>query len=74
MMFIRAEREADWALHLTSVEAMMPSFFAARHANYARYGLYYMQSMERLPKDVLDEFLQSHHIMRHNASLWNGIW
>ena len=74
MMFIRAEREADWALHLTSVEAMMPYFFAARHTNYARYGLYYMRSMERLPNDVLDEFLQGHHVMRHNAGLWNGIW
>ena len=36
MMFVRAEREADWPLHLWSVKEMMPYFFAAGHFNYAR--------------------------------------
>ena len=29
MMFIQAEREADWALHLTTVDTMMPYFFCS---------------------------------------------
>ena len=37
MLFIRAEREADWPLHLWSVKQMIPYFFAAGHINYARY-------------------------------------
>ena len=37
MMFVRAEREADWPLHLLCVKEMMPYFFAAGHFNYARY-------------------------------------
>ena len=42
MLFVRAEREADWLLHLWAVKAMIPYFFAAGHINYARYGLYYL--------------------------------
>lgn len=37
MKFIRAEREADWPLHLAAVAEMMPYFFASGHFNYARY-------------------------------------
>jgi hypothetical protein len=74
MLFVRSEREADWALHLSAVNEMLPYFFAAGHFNYARYGLYYLRSMERLPNDVLERFLRGEHVMRHNAGIWNGIW
>ena len=30
MMYIRAEREADWCLHLTAVKEMLPYFFCCR--------------------------------------------
>ena len=37
MLFIRAEREADWPLHLFATKIlMMPYFFASGHINYAR--------------------------------------
>ena len=36
MLFIRAEREADWPLHLLATRLMMPYFFSAGHFNYAR--------------------------------------
>jgi len=39
MMYVRAEREADWPLHLAAVALMLPYFFAAGHVDYARYGL-----------------------------------
>ncbi|MES9884531.1 MAG: hypothetical protein ABW185_27110 [Sedimenticola sp.] len=74
MIFVRAEREADWALHLWAVAEMLPYFFAASHHNYARYGLYYLRSMQRLPGEVVDEFLQGNHVMRHRPGLWNAIW
>ena len=35
MMFVRAEREADWPLHLEAVRQMIPYFFSAGHFNYA---------------------------------------
>ena len=74
MLLVRAEREAEWGLHLHAVREMMPYFFAAGHVNYARYGLYYLRSMECLPRDVQAKFLRGEHVMRHHAGLWNGIW
>ena len=37
MLFVRAEREGDWSLHLVAMSMMIPYFFASSHANYARY-------------------------------------
>ena len=42
MLYIRAERECDWPLHLEAVKQMMPYFYASGHVNYARYGLFYL--------------------------------
>ena len=63
MMFIRAEREGNWPLHLYATEQMMPYFFASGHVHYARYGLYYLHSMAKLPSSVLEEFLNGNHVM-----------
>ena len=65
MVYVRAEREADWPLHILAMKFMMPYFFAAGHINYARYGLYYLRSMESLPNLVLKHFMQGEHVMRH---------
>ena len=73
MLYVRAEREADWPLHLLAVKEMLPYIFAAGHVNYAHYGLYYLRSLERLPKEVAERFLNGEHVMRHNPGLWNGI-
>ena len=73
MIYVRAEREADWSLHLWAMWQMIPYFFAAGHVNYAMYGLYYLRSMERLPENVFKRFLNGEHVMRHNPGVWNGI-
>jgi hypothetical protein len=74
MLYVRAEREAEWPLHLYAVKEMMPYFFAAGHHNYARYGLYYLRSMERLPGEILHHFMKGHHVMRHQPGIWNAVW
>ena len=74
MLFVRAEREGDWPLHLRAVKEMLPYFFAASHINYARYGLYYLRSMEKLPKEILTHFLKGEHVMCHKPGIWNAIW
>lgn len=53
---------------------MIPYFFAANHTNYARYGLYYLMCMEKLPLDILEHFMKGGHVMRHQDGIWNGIW
>lgn len=74
MKYIRAEREGDWALHVTVVREMMPLFFAASHINYARYGMYYLRTMEMLPDKVHHHFIKGQHVMRYNVGIFNGIW
>ena len=74
MKYVRAEREADWPLHLASVHEMMPLFFAASHFNYARYGLYYLREIEAMPDIVRQHFVKGEHTMHHNAGLFNDIW
>ena len=74
MLFVRAEREGEWALHLYAVSQILPYFFAAGHQHYARYGLYHLRSMEKLPPDVEDRFMKGDHVMRHQRGLRNAIW
>ena len=74
MAFIRAEREGDWPLHLFAVHKMLPYFFASGHVNYARYGLYYLRSMQNMPQDIFTKFMKGEHVMRHQDGLWNGVW
>ena len=74
MLFIRAEREADWPLHLYAVKRMLPYFFASGHVNYARYSLYYLISMSKLPLSVEKRFVEGKHAMRHQPGIYNGQW
>ena len=74
MKYVRADREADWPLHLASVHEMMPLFLAASHFNYARYGLYTLREMEAMPAVVRQHVVKGEHTMHHNAGLFNCIW
>ena len=56
------------------MKEMIPLFFAAGHFNYARYGLYYLRSMEHLPDEVKEHFMQGEHTMHHIPGIFNGIW
>ena len=52
---------------------MMPYFFVAGQINYARY-LSYLRSMERLPVQVLNQFMERPHVLRHQDGMYNSIW
>ena len=69
MLYVRAEREGDWPLHLVAVKQMLPYFFAASHVNYARYGLYYQRSMESLGNEEISKFTKGQHVMHHVPGL-----
>ena len=45
LMFLRATREDDWELHLSSVRSMLPWFFVTDRVHYARYGTVYWLEM-----------------------------
>ena len=74
MLYVRAEREGDWPLHLVAMKQMLSYFFTSGHVNYARYGLYYLRSMESLGQEELSKFMKGEHVMHHVPGLWNGIW
>ena len=74
MLYLRAEREGDFALNYCACKRMIPYFFAAGHWNYARDGIVYLRSLERLPNTVLKPFLEGNHVVRLADGYWNGIW
>ena len=74
MLFVRAEREGEFPLHLYACRQMIPYFFAAGHVNYARYGLCHLLSMSRLLPTILDQFLKGEHVLRHREGIWNANW
>ena len=74
LLFVRAEREREWLLHLTLVKEMLPYFYAAGHHNYAMYGSCYLRNMETLPCEVLEKFMKGEPAMRHQEGYLNGIW
>ena len=74
MLYVRAEREGEFGLHLFVCKEMLPYFFAAGHWNYARDGVAYLRMMEKLPHHLMNQFMEGHHIVRLQDGLWNGIW
>lgn len=74
MSYTTAERESNWVLHLSMVEAMIPLFFAAGHVIYSRYAFYDLHSVQDLLSDIIDKFNQGEHIMHHNPGILNSIW
>ena len=74
MLYVRAEKEGEFHLHLRAIELMMPFFFAAGHIHYARYATYYIISMQAIPHHILQHFTKGDHLVRHIDDIWNGIW
>ena len=73
-LYVRAEREGEFALHLDVCKRMLPYFFAASHWKYARDGVAYVQMMENLPDNVLNPLIKGQHIVRLQDRLGNAIW
>ena len=53
LLQIRATRTTDWRLHLSSLRAMIPWFFATDRVNYSRYASCYWMEMMCLEKTHL---------------------
>ena len=51
LLFIRASREGNWDLHLSSLRSMLPWFMAYDRVNYARYGPVYWLEMQNLHEE-----------------------
>ena len=65
MRFARASREARWSLLIHTLKLMLPYFAAAGHWHCLRYASVYIVKMTKLPKNLLKNFLDGEHAMRH---------
>ena len=74
MLYTRAEREGELALHLYACRKMLPYFFSAGHWNYTRDGVVYLRMVEKLPKSLLDPVMKGEHVIHLLEGFWNGIW
>ena len=75
-MFIKAERTGDWALHLQTIQAMLPYFAAAGHNLYVKSAHMYLQTMLELPEthpDIHSSFLNGPHVIRRSERYWAGL-
>lgn len=73
LLYISAEREGDFPLHLRSCNKVISYSFSADHTHYTRYGICYLRAMKTLPGHILDSFLKAQHIIYHQLNLLNGI-
>ena len=74
--FIKAERMANWKLHLQTVQDMLPYFAASGHSLYAKSAYVYLQIMLRLPETHLDahrKFMEGYHVVRRSDRFWAGL-
>ncbi|MES9884700.1 MAG: hypothetical protein ABW185_27970 [Sedimenticola sp.] len=74
-LFIRAERESKYALHMYCLTRMLPYFFAAGHWNYARYLTHHINEfLTQVDEEALTTFYNGQHVCRHKDGSWNGVF
>ena len=56
LVFIVAQGDTIWDLHVYPFGRILPYFHRYDHANYARWGVMYLAHMNRLPVEVLQQF------------------
>ena len=74
--FIRAERTANWELHLKALTRMLPYLAASGHNLYVKCARLYLQSMTDLRTDhpdVYRDFASGLHVARRSNRFWVGL-
>ena len=77
LQFVKAERTADWQLHLTTVAAMLPHFFAMDRPNYSRWLPIYLADMNNLKAahpSVQEEFILGGHAVSRSTHPFAQVW
>lgn len=77
LRFIKAEREANWELHLQSTAEMLPHFFSMDRTNYSRWFPVHLADMLQLGKtapEVHREFLEGNHAVSRSQQPFSQIW
>ena len=73
LMFIRAQRDGLWDLHLYAFRRMLPFYFRYDHTHYARWGTVYLSEMNRLPQEVLQEFQEGNFVVKESERRFSQV-
>ena len=71
--FIRAERTANWKLHLQTVQDMLPYFAASGHSLYAKSANVYLLRLPETHPDAHRKFMEGYHVVRRSDRFWAGL-
>ena len=74
--FIRANRDGDWSLHLSSFAAMLPWMTIYDHTNYARWGPVYLAEMKGLEishPELYEEFMEGNFVVKRKDGRFNQV-
>ena len=77
LQFVKAERTGNWELHLSSVSAMVPHFFAMDRPNYACWLPVYIMDMRQLATkhpQVHQEFANGYHAVSRSGKPFAQVW
>ena len=74
LMYVSAEREGEFGLHLYAFKEMIPYVFTTGHWNYARDSIVYLRTMKKLPNSLLDKFMNGEHVVHLKNGLCYEVW
>ena len=73
LLFVRAQREGMWDLHLYAFQKMLPFFHCYDHTNYARWDAVYLAQMKQLPVEVQTEFDKGNWVVKGSPQRFNQV-
>ncbi len=73
LMFLRAQRDGLWELHLVSFCCMLPYFHIYDHTNYAKWGAVYLAEMNQLPEEVHQSFKEGDFVVKVGKAKFNQV-
>lgn len=76
LLFLRAEREGIWNLHLETLSQMLPLMAVYDHTNYMRWGVVYltdMQELETTTPIVYNEFQRGNFTVKETEGIFNQV-
>ena len=73
---VTADREGDWPLHVSCIEASMAIFQEFDAVNYLRYGSYYLEKIKILEvahPELYRKFMMSEFVVRDHTGSFNSV-
>ena len=73
LLFVRAQRNGVWSLHIYAFQHMLPLLMRYNHTNYAHWGTIYLNEMHQLPEEVRKEFESGNFVITRAGSNFNQV-